>query len=146
MNHAVQSTPQLESFEETFSKLCVNSTSLKLDHSIRQEERSQRMSRSILSERIEESLPLRALLVQDAVSAVLAPNRVAALQGHLRRALATDVHDRGSVNGHGAESALIAAAHRGHLVGFARHGLWCERVRFRRRAEYLPAATRFCRE
>lgn len=68
------------------------------------------------------SLPLRALLVQDAVSTVFASDRIATLQGHLRRALATEVHDRGTVNGHGAKSTLIAAAHRGDLVCFARHG------------------------
>ena len=70
--------------------------------------------------------PLGALLVQDTVTAVLAADLVAALQGHARGALAAEVDDRGGVNGHGVEPAALVAegvlgAHGGDLVGFTRH-------------------------
>lgn len=72
--------------------------------------------------------PLGALLVQNTVTAVLAANLVAALQGHARGALAAEVDDRGGVNGHGVEPAALVAegvlgAHGGDLVGFTRH-IW----------------------
>lgn len=73
--------------------------------------------------------PLGALLVQDTVTAVLAADLVAALQGHARGALAAEVDDRGAVDGHGVEPAALVAesvlgAHGGDLVCFTRH-VWC---------------------
>ena len=72
-------------------------------------------------------LPLGTLLVQHTVTAVLAANLVAALQRDTGRALAAEVDDGGAVDGHGAgETAALSiegvlGAHRGDLVGFARH-------------------------
>lgn len=43
------------------------------------------------------------------MSAVLAANRVAALQGHARRALAAKVDDGGAVDGHGAAESALGA-------------------------------------
>lgn len=64
------------------------------------------------------------------MTAVLAADLVAALQGNARGALAAEVDDRGTVDGHGVEPAALVAkgvlgAHRGDLVGFTRHfGGW----------------------
>lgn len=62
------------------------------------------------------------------MSAVLATDLVAALQGNARRALAAEVDNGRTVDGHGAaESALgaegVLGAHRGDLVGFSGHDL-----------------------
>lgn len=75
----------------------------------------------------QEILPLGPLLVKHTVTTVLAANLVAALQGNTGGALAAQVDDGGSVDGHGAgvTSALsiegVLGAHGGNLVGFARH-------------------------
>jgi hypothetical protein len=74
-----------------------------------------------------EILPLGTLLVQHTVTAVLAADLIAALQGNTGRALATKVDDGGAIDGHGAgETAALSiegvlGAHCGNLVGFARH-------------------------
>lgn len=61
------------------------------------------------------------------MTAVLAANLIATLQGNTRRALAAEVDDRRAVDGHGAAETAIGAegvlgAQRGYLVSFAGHG------------------------
>jgi hypothetical protein len=75
------------------------------------------------------SLPLRPLLVQHTVTAILAADLVATLERDTGRALAAEVHNGGAVDVHGAAvSGLIVegglSAHRGDLVSFARHFRW----------------------
>jgi hypothetical protein len=96
--------------------------SLELDHAIIKKVSSRKR---IANHQI---LPLGTLFVQHTVTAVLAANLVATLQGNTGRALATEVDDGGAVDGHGAgETAALGiesvlGAHGRDLVGFARHG------------------------